>query len=86
MSPFCQQKKTKKWLEAFPLQLSDILGDLYYFAKFAEHKLADFAWKLSPLQFSNKSMLQSAQQINKFDLNHYGINHQWFREGYIVFA
>ena len=32
MSPFCQQNKTKKLRKTFPLQLSDILGDLYYFA------------------------------------------------------
>ena len=41
---------------------------------FKNKNFADFAWKLSSLQFSNKSMLESAQQTNEIDLND-----QWFR-------
>ena len=75
ISPFFQQNNTKKLLKTFPLQLLNILGDLYCFE--------DFAWKLSSLQFSNKSMLQSVQQTKKFDLNYYVINHQRFKKAYI---
>ena len=57
------------------MQLLNILGDLYCFE--------DFAWKLSSLQFSNESMLQSVQQTKKFDLNYYVINHQRFKKAYI---
>ena len=51
---------------------------------FAEHKFADFAWKLSSLQFSNETMLESTQKIVKIGLHYYVINHQWYRVGYII--
>ena len=57
---------------------------MYYFAEFAEPKFAEFAWKLNSLQFSNKSILESAQQIKKIDLDHYIINHQWFKLAYTI--
>ena len=51
-----------------------ILGELYYAAYIAEHKFADFTWKLISLQFLNKSMLESTQQIEKINLDYYVIN------------
>ena len=40
-SPFDQQSKAKKWFETFPVQLSDNLGDLPYFADFTKLKYTD---------------------------------------------
>ena len=57
---------------------------MYYFAKFAEHKFANFAWKLNSMQVPNKSMLESAQQIKKIELDDYVFDHQWFRVTNIV--
>ena len=48
--------------------------------------LQDFAWKLNSLQFSDKRMLESTQQIRKIDLDYDVINHQWFRVVYIIFC
>ena len=36
------------------------------------------------LQFSNKSMLESAQQIKKIDLDYHAINNQWFRVAHVI--
>ena len=36
------------------------------------------------MHFSNKSMLDSAQQIKKIDLDDYVFNHQWFRVTNII--
>ena len=36
------------------------------------------------MHFSNKSMLDSAQQIKKIDLDNYVFNHQWFRVTNII--
>ena len=46
----------------------------------------DFAWKLNYLKFSNKTMLESAKQIKKINLDYYVINHQWFRVALIIFC
>ena len=46
--------------------------------------MVDFSLKLNFLQFLNKTILESAQQIKEIDVDYYVINHQWFRVAYIV--
>ena len=60
------------------MQLSDILGDIPFFAQFAEHKFADYTLKLISLQYSDKSMFRyvsTAIQFPKIDSNYYITKH-----------
>ena len=60
------------------MQLSDILGDIPFFAQFAEHKFTDYTLKLISLQYSDKSMFRhvlSAIQFPKIDSNYYITKH-----------
>ena len=40
--------------------------------------------KFKFLQFSNKSIFESAKETKKMDLNYYTIRHKWFSMAYII--
>ena len=60
------------------------LGWLVLFYMICRTQICRLSLKINFLQFSIKSMLESAQQINKTDLDYYVTNHQWFRVAYII--
>ena len=76
--PSEQQENPSKIIQMIILLIISNLGWLVLFCIICRTQICRLSLKTRSQQFLNKSMLESAQQTKKIDLNYYVINHQWF--------
>ena len=76
--PSEQQENPSKIIQMIILLIISNLGWLVLFCIICRTQICRLCLKTRSQQFLNKSMLESAQQTKKIDLNYYVINHQWF--------
>ena len=81
-----QQENPSKIIQMIILLIISNLGWLVLFCIICRTQICRLCLKTRSQQFLNKSMLESAQQTKKIDLNYYAINHQWFRVTYIILS
>ena len=79
-----QQENPSKIIQMIILLIISNLGWIALFCIIYGTQTCRLCLKTRSQQFLNKSMLESAQQTRKIDLNYYVINHQWFRVTYII--
>ena len=71
-----QQENPSKIIQMIMLLIINNLGRLVLFRIICRTQIWRLCLKARSQQASNKSMLESAQQTKKIDLNYYVINHQ----------
>ena len=81
-----QQENPSKIIQMIILLIISNLGWLVLFCIICRTQIYRICLKTRSQQFLDKSMLESAQQTKKIDLNYYAINHQWFRVTYIILS
>ena len=79
-----QRENPSKIIQMVILLIISNLGRLVLFRIICRTQICRLCLKARSQQFSNKRMLESAQQTKKIDLNYYVINHQWFRVTYVI--